>query len=243
MDYLYQNEKIKKQRTEQYIHLFFLVACIAIWIYYYKIYSFTVILLNSQFLPYFTIGQFSFGCLVLFLYLFTRNKPRFIKLYSFLSVISLILILLGILVIFGLWIMHPDIFQEENHPTNYLLCTTELVQLFTYFLVQTTHKTLKLMIQIEFFEQYIHLLLQHNLVLEGETNLQAERKNIRVNSVSHSQMNMIFGNQCTICNEDTDIEQKAVQLECMHVFHSECIRKWLENSQICPNCRREVEGQ
>ncbi|KAL4508429.1 hypothetical protein ABPG72_003733 [Tetrahymena utriculariae] len=234
---------MKKQRTEQYIHLFFLASCIGIWIYYYKIYSFTVIFLSRQFLPSFTIGQFSFGCVVLFLYIFTKNKPKFIKFFTFLSCVSLTLILLCILVIFGLWIMHPDIFQEENHPTNYLLCSTVLVQLFTYFLVKTTHKTLKLMIQIEFFEQYIHLLFQYNLGLEDGANAQVENKKIRVNSAFHSQMNMVFGNQCTICNEETNIEQKAVQLQCMHVFHSECIRKWLENSQICPNCRREVEDQ
>ncbi|KAL4456932.1 hypothetical protein ABPG74_014570 [Tetrahymena malaccensis] len=243
MEYFQHNQKIKKLRIEQKIHLFFLASCIGIWIYYYKIYSFTVDFLNSLFLPSFIIGQFSFGCLILFLYIFTNTRTRFIKLFTFLSVISLTLILLGILVIFGLWIMHPDIFQEENHPTNYLLCTTELVQLFAYFLVQTTHKTLKLMIQTEFLEHYVHLLLQHSLILEDGTNAQVENKKIRVNSVLHSQMNIVFGNQCTICNEETDIEQKAVQLQCMHVFHSECIRKWLENSQICPNCRREVEDQ
>ena len=29
---------------------------------------------------------------------------------------------------------------------------------------------------------------------------------------------------------------------CNHVFHSECLEKWLEYKKECPNCRKSMEG-
>ena len=42
---------------------------------------------------------------------------------------------------------------------------------------------------------------------------------------------------CTICLDKPD---KAIQLKCGHVFHKECIHKWLPKNKTCPNCRELI---
>eukprot|EP00931_Biecheleriopsis_adriatica_P119022 TRINITY_DN94310_c0_g1_i1.p1 TRINITY_DN94310_c0_g1~~TRINITY_DN94310_c0_g1_i1.p1 ORF type:complete len:431 (-),score=57.31 TRINITY_DN94310_c0_g1_i1:56-1348(-) len=39
---------------------------------------------------------------------------------------------------------------------------------------------------------------------------------------------------CTICLCDFEEDDEAVQLPCNHVFHSECIGRWLQRSRHCP---------
>ena len=39
---------------------------------------------------------------------------------------------------------------------------------------------------------------------------------------------------------DVHIEFDSYTLTCKHCFHSDCIFKWFENSESCPNCRRIV---
>ncbi|KAJ3158132.1 hypothetical protein HDU86_003084 [Geranomyces michiganensis] len=56
--------------------------------------------------------------------------------------------------------------------------------------------------------------------------------------------------RCTVCQEEfslpvaTDVaaetEDDVARLECHHLFHRECISKWLGNSATCPTCRYEM---
>lgn len=48
---------------------------------------------------------------------------------------------------------------------------------------------------------------------------------------------------CCICYNDyneNNETNKAVQLKCNHIFHDECIKKWLKNSGTCPICRSNI---
>ena len=45
---------------------------------------------------------------------------------------------------------------------------------------------------------------------------------------------------CIICREDM-VPGSAKKLRCGHVFHSSCLRSWLERQQTCPMCRTSVE--
>mmetsp|Transcript_43779 Transcript_43779/g.85920 ORF Transcript_43779/g.85920 Transcript_43779/m.85920 type:complete len:201 (-) Transcript_43779:29-631(-) len=46
---------------------------------------------------------------------------------------------------------------------------------------------------------------------------------------------------CTICLEDYVCDEEfAITNECKHVFHSECILRWLEQHNECPICRKQV---
>lgn len=47
---------------------------------------------------------------------------------------------------------------------------------------------------------------------------------------------------CCICFSDYQHGEKLVTLRCLHIFHSACVRTWIEVSQkhSCPVCRQEI---
>ncbi|GMJ02192.1 hypothetical protein HRI_003888400 [Hibiscus trionum] len=45
---------------------------------------------------------------------------------------------------------------------------------------------------------------------------------------------------CTVCLEGFDVESNAARMPCSHMFHGECIEKWLKQSHYCPVCRFEM---
>jgi hypothetical protein len=44
--------------------------------------------------------------------------------------------------------------------------------------------------------------------------------------------------ECSICYED--IVKSSVVLRCKHLYHKECIDKWLVNNTTCPQCRYDL---
>ena len=45
---------------------------------------------------------------------------------------------------------------------------------------------------------------------------------------------------CSICTGVVEEGAKVYELPCKHVFHQECIDKWLDQSKVCPNCRLDL---
>ena len=47
---------------------------------------------------------------------------------------------------------------------------------------------------------------------------------------------------CPICQDNSAMEEEVSRTKCGHLFHKNCIIKWLEVAAIksCPNCRTEV---
>ena len=45
---------------------------------------------------------------------------------------------------------------------------------------------------------------------------------------------------CVICLEDFVDKEKIICLPCIHVFHSECIKSWLESHNECPICKYKL---
>ena len=46
---------------------------------------------------------------------------------------------------------------------------------------------------------------------------------------------------CCICLNEYLIEEKVITLpRCEHLFHSQCIKSWLRQSNTCPFCRMVV---
>ncbi|PPD92100.1 hypothetical protein GOBAR_DD10927 [Gossypium barbadense] len=43
-----------------------------------------------------------------------------------------------------------------------------------------------------------------------------------------------------ICLEEVEVGFEASQMPCSHVFHDDCIKKWLQQSHYCPICRFEM---
>ncbi|CCG81348.1 Uncharacterized RING finger protein C57A7.09 [Taphrina deformans PYCC 5710] len=47
--------------------------------------------------------------------------------------------------------------------------------------------------------------------------------------------------ECVICLENFQDEEKLLELPCKHLYHGDCIRKWLiERKKLCPICKRDV---
>ena len=51
---------------------------------------------------------------------------------------------------------------------------------------------------------------------------------------------MTAQSECTICLLDYNEETKT-ETECNHIFHQECLDKWLQTNYTCPLCRTELK--
>ena len=50
-----------------------------------------------------------------------------------------------------------------------------------------------------------------------------------------------FGDDCTICLKKLLPKQRVTELMCGHSFHQECLAPWLEQNNVCPNCRSPAD--
>lgn len=49
--------------------------------------------------------------------------------------------------------------------------------------------------------------------------------------------------ECPICQEEFEPGDDIVQLTCHHIFHKDCIKKWLKINKTCPICKVQVFSQ
>jgi hypothetical protein len=51
-----------------------------------------------------------------------------------------------------------------------------------------------------------------------------------------------FKNQekCAICQYEYKETEKVSKLPCLHIFHNDCIKGWLEKNKVCPICKKEI---
>lgn len=45
---------------------------------------------------------------------------------------------------------------------------------------------------------------------------------------------------CPVCTSDFMLNEPAVLLPCLHVFHEECVVLWLREKHNCPVCRLDL---
>ncbi|KAK2641070.1 hypothetical protein Ddye_022833 [Dipteronia dyeriana] len=48
---------------------------------------------------------------------------------------------------------------------------------------------------------------------------------------------------CGVCQEDMQRGDDARAMDCMHVFHHDCILHWLHRNNTCPLCRHVIMHQ
>ena len=46
---------------------------------------------------------------------------------------------------------------------------------------------------------------------------------------------------CCICLVPMKIGDDIVLLKCQHLFHFNCLEKWIETKEVCPFCRGKIE--
>ncbi|PQP95613.1 E3 ubiquitin ligase BIG BROTHER isoform X1 [Prunus yedoensis var. nudiflora] len=51
------------------------------------------------------------------------------------------------------------------------------------------------------------------------------------------------GERCVICQMRYKRGDRQINLPCKHVYHSECISKWLGINKVCPVCNLEVSDE
>lgn len=50
-------------------------------------------------------------------------------------------------------------------------------------------------------------------------------------------INIHNNEECSICLDYFNNDKKIIKLNCDHIFHTECIKLWIENNNTCPLCR------
>ncbi|KAI5149154.1 hypothetical protein ENBRE01_0728 [Enteropsectra breve] len=58
-------------------------------------------------------------------------------------------------------------------------------------------------------------------------------------SVSYKDILDVKSTLCTICYDEFTPLTKCMTMDCMHTFHTRCLRVWLRRNQRCPFCRTE----
>ena len=48
--------------------------------------------------------------------------------------------------------------------------------------------------------------------------------------------------KCLICLENFQIGENSITLPCIHIFHSECIKKWMKSKNACPICKSKIHS-
>ncbi|VVB16048.1 unnamed protein product [Arabis nemorensis] len=53
----------------------------------------------------------------------------------------------------------------------------------------------------------------------------------------------VVGMDCPICLTELSSSVSRMELSCSHVFHTNCLMKWLKENTSCPICRSEQPGE
>ena len=48
--------------------------------------------------------------------------------------------------------------------------------------------------------------------------------------------------KCLICIENFKNNDDSIILPCIHIFHSECIKKWMKKKNLCPICKSKIDN-
>ena len=81
---------------------------------------------------------------------------------------------------------------------------------------------------------------EHNM---SSIDINNEDNSFRLDSIILENVDKLCSEKkkCTVCLEDFENSDKVINLTCLHMFHSECIRKWLRKNNSCPICKNEVD--
>ena len=86
-------------------------------------------------------------------------------------------------------------------------------------------------------EDVMNILLRESMAVDVVRPIPAARSAIkRLEKVTFEDGLGSIG-ECIICIEKFEGGLELTRLPCSHVYHGDCIVKWLETSRLCPLCR------
>ena len=65
-----------------------------------------------------------------------------------------------------------------------------------------------------------------------------KKSNIKIYPILDIQK-FTYLNECSICLKINNY--KIITTNCNHIFHEECLSKWIKISKTCPICRKNLE--
>lgn len=80
-------------------------------------------------------------------------------------------------------------------------------------------------------------------VFDDESNKGREKVEVSVDTVFTVKRFLdksILDDDCVICFEKPGKEREVMCTPCSHMFHEDCIVKWLEHDNSCPICRQDI---
>ena len=75
----------------------------------------------------------------------------------------------------------------------------------------------------------------------GNIGANQEHINARTLSYKYEKRTCSMDEKCTICLCEFDHNDDVRRLPCMHLFHIECVDRWLTQSKRCPICRIDID--
>ncbi|PIN03696.1 Ubiquitin--protein ligase [Handroanthus impetiginosus] len=81
-------------------------------------------------------------------------------------------------------------------------------------------------------------MIQHSMEVDEVPMIPT--KDSLIESLERKKVSMMDSGTCTICLEEFPAGYEAVCMPCSHIFHGDCIKKWLRTSHYCPICRFEM---
>ncbi|KAK6090981.1 hypothetical protein P3W45_000226 [Vairimorpha bombi] len=79
------------------------------------------------------------------------------------------------------------------------------------------------------------IVLGHFILLSNILERNEEYESFKINEEDVGKYDC-----CAICLEEYEKDDDVLQLICMHLFHKDCITKWLEMGKNCPACKKDL---
>ncbi|KAL4508430.1 hypothetical protein ABPG72_003734 [Tetrahymena utriculariae] len=236
-------EDLNKLKRESNQRSALAITFLAIWIYLFSTLNFEAQIFVQGFLSGMNIAQICACCLIQMIFLLTKRKIQCYSLFKYFSFCLGLLTLIDFILIIIAIIMQSDLFNQKYQFSYAILGFMFLTVLIIWIQSDYEYKIITLLIRMALIQnEIIRNLLEDYLINQNnnEDEEAIQQRVERIQSIDPSQIDPVYGNTCTICDDECGLQEKAVQLKCLHIFHGECIRKWLAQKRYCPNCRDKV---